>query len=457
MARPPLTARGQWLRILVALPALVAIFALGEAVLDRHAWRIDLTPEQRYTLSPHARQVLGQLDRDVRVVAFLRSQDPRNPLIEDLLRQVRAAGGQHVTVQTLDVNRSPAAAREYGVDSYGALVVESDGQRRVFANPGEDVLVSAVLEVTRREKRVIGWSAGHGEGDTTALDRRTGFSGARQALLDNHFDVRPIALMREAIPADVDVFAIVGPAKDFLPDELQALRQFLDSGRGLLVCLDPLRAPVLAEWLREYGVVTAPDVVVEPAARLYGGEQLTLKVELDRGGNPLLAAMGAGPLFSRSRSVAMAPGAPGTVLLWTSKQGWATTDTATAFTNEPVFDPLHDRRGPISLGVETFTSHPDGAGGTGRAAHVIVFGNAEFAGNFFLDFLGNRDLLVNSVRWLARDRESVGEGMQRRTAGVQQFFLSEEDGAWAFWMTAVVEPGIFLVIGLVLVARRRWG
>ena len=89
MARPALTWRGQALRIALAIPALIGIFFLGQALLDARSWRIDLTPGRRYTLSEHARQVLGGLDRDVRVLAFLRSQDPRNPLIDDLLRQVR--------------------------------------------------------------------------------------------------------------------------------------------------------------------------------------------------------------------------------------------------------------------------------------------------------------------------------------------------------------------------------
>ena len=134
MARQALSFRGQAVRVVLAIPALIAIFFLGQGLLDARSWRLDLTPERRYTLSEHARQVLGGLDRDVRVLAFLRSQDPRNPLIEDLLRQVRAVGPR-LRVDTVDVNRSPALAREYDVDSYGALVVESEGRRRVFSNP----------------------------------------------------------------------------------------------------------------------------------------------------------------------------------------------------------------------------------------------------------------------------------------------------------------------------------
>src|SRR5207253_2333005 len=78
------------LRIALALPALAGIFLLGQAILDRRAWRLDLTPERRYTLSDQGRKVLDGLPADVHVMAFLRAQDPRNLFIRDLLRQATA-------------------------------------------------------------------------------------------------------------------------------------------------------------------------------------------------------------------------------------------------------------------------------------------------------------------------------------------------------------------------------
>src|SRR5207247_4365503 len=129
----------------------------------------------------HGRKILDGLPADVRVLAFLRSQDPRNFMIEELLRQVSATS-RRVQIEVLDVNRSPALARQYGVDSYGALVVESDGRRRVFSNPREEVLMAALLQVTRQQRKTIGWVIGHGEGDPNSSDRREGYPNARDVL-----------------------------------------------------------------------------------------------------------------------------------------------------------------------------------------------------------------------------------------------------------------------------------
>jgi hypothetical protein len=49
--------------VIAAVPALIAIFLLGQGVLDRRAWRLDLTPERRYTLSDHAERILDALTR----------------------------------------------------------------------------------------------------------------------------------------------------------------------------------------------------------------------------------------------------------------------------------------------------------------------------------------------------------------------------------------------------------
>src|SRR5262249_1506412 len=154
-------------------------------------WRLDLTPERRYTLSAHARQVLGGLDRDVRVLAFLRSQDPRNPLIDDLLRQVRAVPPR-MRADARGVNPSPPPAAEDAVDSYGALVVESEGRRRVFSNPREETLVAAVLQVTRQQRKTVAWVMGHGEGDPGSTDRGRGYATARTFLEQEYYEVVPV-------------------------------------------------------------------------------------------------------------------------------------------------------------------------------------------------------------------------------------------------------------------------
>jgi ABC-type uncharacterized transport system involved in gliding motility auxiliary subunit len=460
VARPALTARSQWLRVLLALPALIGIFFLGQAILDGRAWRLDLTPEKRYTLSDHARKVLDDLDREVRILGFLRSQDPRNPAIRDLLRQVQVESPR-VRVDVVDVNRSPALAREYGVDAYGALVVESEGRRRVFSNPREEILIAAVLQVTRQQRKTVAWVTGHGEGDLADTDRYRGYASARAFLEQEYYEVVPVTLS-EDVPVGTAVVVIAGPAKDFLPEELGVLDRYLQGPGNAMVLLDPLKAPGLAEWLGRYGLTLPADVVVDPDARLYGGEYLTMRIGVDRRAHPIVSPMEAPPLFSLTRSVGLPPdgtaGMSGVALLHTGDDSWATTDTrvmqeATGGT----FLPGRDRRGPIVVGGEVAFLTPSGADEEARQGRIVTYGNAEFANNFFIEFLGNKDLLVNSVAWLARDPQTIGRRSSRQVPGMNQFFVSAEQGDVMFWSVAVGLPALFALVGAVLAVRRRWG
>jgi gliding motility-associatede transport system auxiliary component len=453
-------ARGQWARVALMIPALLGIFLVGQAILDRRALRIDLTPENRYTLSDHAVKILDGLPANVRVTAFLRAQDPRNPLIEDLLRQV-VARTDRVQVETLDVNRSPALARQYGVDSYGALVVESDGRRRVFSNPREEVLMAALLQVTRQQRKTVGWVVGHGEGDPNSVDRRDGCSTARAVLEQEYYEVRPVSLIGDEVPVGIDVLVIAGPEKSFLPEELAVLDRYLQRPGQAFIMLDPLRAPDLAAFLHRYALDLPPDLVIDPEARLYGGEFLTMQVQIERGDHPILGPLDAPPLFSLTRSVGVLPDESGNVValpfLRTSPTSWATTDTAVLRTGSPAFMTGRDRRGPVTVGLEVAFRTLTSPGAPPAQGRMIVYGNSKFAGNFFIEYLGNKDLFVNTINWLAREPASISHRPRRQELGLQQFYVSAEQGNAIFWGTAVLEPAVFGLIGLVLVVRRRRG
>lgn len=446
------------LRIALMIPPLFGIFLLGQAILDRRTIRLDLTPESRYTLSDHAQKILDGLPADVRVVAFLRSQDPRNPLIHDLLRQV-VARTERVRVEVLDVNRSPALARQYGVDSYGALVVESDGRRRVFSNPREEVLMAALLQVTRQQRKTVGWVVGHGEGDPNSADRRDGYSTARAVLEQEYFEVRPVSLIGDEVPVGIDVLVIAGPEKSFLPEELAALDRYLQRPGQALVLVDPLRVPELAVFLRRYSIDLPPDLVIDPEGRLYGGEFLTMQVQLQRGEHPVLGPLDAPPLFSLTRSVGVLPdetgGSMAVPFLRTSPTSWATRDTDVLRAGSPHFVAGRDREGPVPVGLEVAFRTLTPPGAPAQQGRIIVYGNSKFASNFFIEYLGNKDLFVNTVNWLAREPESISRRPRQQALGLQQFYVSAEQGNVLFWVTAVLEPALFALVGLALIAHRR--
>jgi len=452
---PPPRPWRQWLLLLASLTGLAGMLAMLQVLAAHANWRLDLTPEKRFTLSEHSRRLLAGLDHDVQVIAFLRADDPRNREVADLLERVRAAS-QRVRFSLVDVNRNPAVARQYGVDTYGSMVVESDGRRKEFSNPREDLLMAAILQVTRPSRKVVYFVTGHGEQDLANANRDRGYSGVRAALENEFYDLHVLSLLGEAaVPADASLVVVAGPRKDLLPGEVLALGAYLERGGGLLVLVDPEAAPTLAAFLSRYGVQLGDDVVVDSENRLFAGDYLTMVVPGLSAEHPVSAVMSAPPLFSQARSVrvgAARAGIRAIEFVHAAPSSFATPETGVLRTGIASFEAQRDQRGPVPVGVAVLAENPAPTPPT----RLVVFGDSEFANNFFLDYLGNKDLLVNTVNWIAGEESLVGLRTPKRTPGVSQFFVSARQGRLAFILGTVVQPAIFLAMGVVVFVRRRW-
>jgi len=75
--------------------------------------------------------------------------------------------------------------------------------------------------------------------------------------------------------------------------------------------------------------------------------------------------------------------------------------------------------------------------------------------NRFLDYLGNKDLLLNSLNWLARDDQLVSVRSKAKTPGKNFFFVSQAEMNELFRLSVVVLPGALTAFGALLFVYRR--
>jgi ABC-type transport system involved in cytochrome c biogenesis permease component len=445
---------------IAGLAGLLAALVMADALGERHNVTFDFTPERAYTLSPHARRILERLPRDVELVAFLRSGNPANATTIDLLERI-AAVSPRVQYRVVDVNRNPAMARRYGVDAFGAVVVESEGKRRVFAQARESLVVGAMLEVTRSQPTVIGFVRGHGEGGLEGGDRHAGWSTLARALEDEGDVVRAIDVLdlEEETPS---VLVVIGGRSPWSAEELDALDGWMSRGGRLLALLDPTTAPAFSTWLGTLGITPQPDVVLDPENRLHGGEGVSIEAVPPPGGptpgaagepsgpRAISAALDHGVLFSLARSVAV--GESAVALLDSGEQSWATPDLDRAERGFAVFDGSRDVRGPLTVAAAREWIASPGV----PPSRLVVVGDADFAANSFIDFLSNRDFVLNAVSWLAGDDDLISLRARRKEVGRQQFFMSAGQARTALLLGVLVLPGASALIALALVLRRRF-
>ncbi|HTR60911.1 MAG TPA: Gldg family protein [Candidatus Binataceae bacterium] len=474
MDRPPLeqeATRGSlvknFLLLIYTAAALAAVLVLANAIISRHNVRWDLTPNQRYSLSDFDKRVLGGLSHPVKVMAFVRTEDPAYLQLAELLFQA-AAFTPMLQYEVIDVNKAPGLARQYGISSYGEVVVESQGRRRDFDNARSELLIPAILQISAAESKHIYLTVGHGEKDLFSPDRNSGFSQLRGLLEQNNYQIDNVSLFAGGVPDDAKVLISIGPEKDFLPEELAELGKYLGKGGHYLVMLDPYGSPSLARFLTQYHMDFGDRVVVDPAYRLTSGEILTTRIPLHSEDSPITRSMSADAVMSLVRGITIT-GQPGATapdglelvstveLLRSSHESWASGDAKALTTGITEYQEGRDKKGPIAVGAEVDlapASNPHIA--LGQMTRIVGFGSSAFASNQFIEMLGNRDLAVSAINALAGDdiliasRERLNRG---ETAG---FFVTSDQSHMLRDLGAGLETMILFAIAALVFIRRRF-
>jgi len=447
--------------------ALAVLLGVANLIIFDHNVRWDLTPGKQYSLSEFDKRVLSGLKHNVKVMAFVRTEDASYLRLADLLFQV-AAYTPRVTYQIIDVNKAPGLARQYGVSIYGEVVVESEGRRRDFDNARADLLIPAILEVSHVTNKKLYFTVGHGERDLFNTDRNLGFSEFRNYLEQNNYQIENVSLFAGGVPGDCSVLVSLAPRKDFMPQELAALAKYLAGGGKYLVFLDPYGSPSLAGFLEKYYMRFTERVIVDPAYRLTAGEILTMQMPLYSKTDPITRSMAGAAVFSMARGVEITgrPGdkAPDGLVMYradsflkSSHESWASGDPKAVTTGITEFKPGRDLKGPIPVGSEIdFGVNGDVHVPIEKMARIVGFGSSAFASNQFIGMLGNRDLAVSAVNELAGDEILIASRERLNKAETAAFYVTNAQATGSFYLGAVVEPSILFLIGLAVFVRRRF-
>ena len=474
MDRPQITSSpgvSLWKNYIVLVYTAVALFAVLvviNLIAFDHNHRFDLTPDKRYTLSDFDQKVLASLKSDVKVMAFIRTEDPVYMELEELLFRI-ATFTPRVTYQVIDTNKSPGLARQYGVSTYGQVIVETEGRRRDFDNARPDGLIPAILQVSHAENKHLYFTAGHGERDLFDNDRTGGFSQWRILLMQNNYEIENLSLFGgTGVPEDATMVVIMGPQKDFLPEELTALQQYLARGGHLMVMLDPFNSPSLVAFLKQYHIAFIDQVVVDPAYRLTAGEILTTQIPLRAEDSQITRSMTAPAVFSLARGVMLTGGVGTTapdglviqrtsLFLRSSHESWASGDAKAITTGITEFQDGRDVKGPVPVGAEVDYAKPaDSHLPISQMTRIVAFSNTAFASNQFLEMLGNRDLILNAVNELANDQVLIASRERVNQNQRAAFYISDGQAQGAFVLGTLAVPAIMFAVGLLVFIRRRF-
>lgn len=442
------------------LGTFVAISILGMLgfLATRYPQRFDWSEAGVHTLSDQSQKVLAALEGDVSVLALVSKVDEQP--VRELLDKY-AYVSPRFRVEYADPNVRPGLLEQYGItpDELGkGLVRIAIGDESVKVTElDEEKITNAMVKLTRTGEKIVYFLEGHGERAIEGEEgkARDGYARAAEALHNENYSVSPLLLASTGeVPADADAVVMAGVRRPLLDVERQALEAYLARGGSLFVGIDPRVRGDLVQQLDAWGVVLGDDVVIDRTLALFGRAMTPFAASYDPG-HEITRGLRDPSLFHEVRSVKAKAGF--SEIVFTGDGSWGETDLALLDSEGKVAQDDVDLAGPVPVAVAGRPTLPgDGAppapaeGEEAAAAkddpRLVVFGDADFAANEFLDAYSNRNLFVNSVNWLLGDVEAIS--IRPSQSRASRFELSAEQFRSIRSMSLFVLPEAIAVLAV---------
>ena len=447
--------------ILLVLALAVFITLLSE----RHYFRWDLTSTKEHTLTEKTLQVARNIDKPVTIKAFVRKGFPESAEAEKLLSSYHYASDR-ISYELIDPERNPSIARSYGVKSINTFIIEGYDQSQTIKIADEEHITNGLIRLVNKKNIKIYWTSGHGERSFSGTEPES-LGKLQERLSKEKNKFIQINLMKEEMPSDADLLIIAAPKKKLFKEEKISIEEYLKNGGRVLVFLEPFMDGGLGEMLKSYGIQITDDIVVDKMSRVMGGDYL-LPMVANYGHHTITEGFELTSLFSVARSIEKTEkditGISITPLAFTSPQSWSETDKLSIDAGKVQFDEK-DRKGPISLAVISEIEHnpevntkPDHTEKKEKAqpvnkGMVLVFGDADFASNRFIDLVGNSDFIINAINYLIGRGEYITIRKDRRP--IEPLSLTRTQGQVLFWIPVIAMPLLVLFLGVIVWLRRR--
>jgi ABC-type uncharacterized transport system involved in gliding motility auxiliary subunit len=450
-----LRGRGTRYVAVTVLSGLLLAASLGVAnwVAHRRPLALDVTRQRLHTLSPDTLRTLASLPGDVEVLAFFRPDDAGFAPAQDLLRRY-AEQSPRFRFELVDPYRSPERVRRHQISDSGTRVVVAPGPGEArLRELSEESLTNALVRVSHPSRPRVYFTQGHGE-SSPADAGRAGWSLAARALDRENVELVPLSLLSTGeVPADAAAVLVAGPRRPLLDPEVAALRAYAARGGHLGLFVEPESDAGMDPLLASLGVEAGNDMIVDPnpLSRLAGATPV-MPVLRATAAHPVSAPLAeVGVVFPTARSLVALRGAPARAvpLALTSESAWAENDVRAVFAGTARLDE-GEKVGPIPLALAVQWPVP---GDPPRELRAVVAGDSDFFSNGYLHLLGNQDLFLSMVSWLAErdDRLSI----RPRAREASRLELTEgQVGALKFLAIDVV-PVALLLAGIAVWLSRR--
>jgi hypothetical protein len=457
--------------------------------------RWDLSGYNKYALSELTKRFLKLLKKDVNIYVFFSptSQGAGAEVyydLQNLLKEYEFAGKRKIHIETVDPYRNLTRTRELQVKfNFGAdenlVILDYQNRKKILRvadmaeyDPpgmfsetpqvkgfrGEQIITSALIELTEDKETKIGFISGHGE---PSLENGSPLSRFKEYVERQNIKLEPLNLTNlERIPTEYATVILTGPKYDLGDRDFSLLRNYWNEQGRIFILLDPkVKTPKLDQFLTEFGIRPDPDLIVTQFKTGIEEQSVTLDVYAQflpetSFLRALSQATGYFPGGTCSLSIDESKVAQGGLtvtraLTPAAPNYWGDKDEILYSQKTPTYAQGIDLPPPLYFGVALEKgSIKDARVQLHSSSRMIVLGNADFVRNESLsESPPDVDFVLMSVNWLA-DREQL-VGIAPKAARTFTLNLSDRQMYEIVLLTVAGIPMLIALLGLGVWSMRR--
>ncbi len=437
---------GVFLLLFVTLLAVVAWLS------NRYSLTIDMSANQRNSLSQESKRLIGNLEHPLEITLFVSPINQSKPLLEALFDRYRNLGS-NIRFQSLNPDLYPELLRDHDIRYDGEVLLEYQGRSEKVSQITEANVSSAIQRLLRQGERWLVFLEGHGERNPYG-EANHDYSLLATELAARGYTIEVVNLTQSgSIPENTDVLILGSPEVALLPGEIEILLEYLAQGNNLLWLADPDQAidglGLLGEQLT---IEFLPGIIVDSNSQLMGLDRVDFALVGEYPRHPITQSLSSLSLFPQAQAIAFQADESWQqqVFLQSGTRSW----NETGELQGEIFngDDEDEIAGPLNIGLTLARSHHNGDGEL-FDQRVVVVGDADFLSNRYIGNGSNFEIGVNLINWLSHDDRLIA--ISPRPAPDTRLELSQPEQLIIAVLFLILLPSALLLCGLRIWLKRR--
>ena len=212
---------------------ILAFTGLLAWLSTQYQYSIDLTANQRNSLSEASLRLLGSVDEPLKITAFI---SPVNELKEslDTLFQRFADAQRNIEYDSVNPDLVPEKLREFNIQRDGEVVIQYAGRSENLSQITEASVTNTIARLMRQGERWVVFLQGHGERDPYS-EANYDLQLFATRLSQKGFHIETVNLLQNTqMPDNIDILVIADPRSALLAGEINMINDYIQTGGNLL-------------------------------------------------------------------------------------------------------------------------------------------------------------------------------------------------------------------------------